>query len=598
MVSIVSSILKDALGFLVKKGRGYVADKLKDGDVVDQKLSSWILNEIESINLKLDAGAKSDLGASLSSLKEGFILLNVVLVKDDQSCDDSTETSDEGGEAEGTRLQSDSHTSAACLSCITSFFTGKMKNLQISNLGHSKKEALSEAKKRFSEARFHATKAFSNNALALLDRVLAMNVRLMATILEKVENPAIVLSVCRSCLEDLHRMPEVEKNFLVEVTGGIRAKVSKEQRGQIISTVCQINRLVYDVTKMVGDGKGLLLWPYIKVNDEKIDPLRDSRVARTLRKQNMDHCCLTRSFGQQEDEEQRSLKSATGIATNSLGQLLVIDRVDGVIKVFDTTGRFLSSLSVPAPQEHVVGNFKPELKSIDTDRNDNIYVLQVTVTSALSFINQIFVFDKNAKIQHKFDCGHKTFCANIVRVIHDHSLLVLGHEFDIEATPNELLDKVCPIYKSKMRDESGDYRATIGNRTWIEISNFVDIVILSDNHAMVLGSDCVYVIKDCSFGFHLGKDGIDELFSLSPTINACAMAYHHISEQIIIVSHSEKPEIPSLVSIYNKDGTFDRSIHFEVERNYRIKGVSVTRDGLICISADSEDPPIGKVIVL
>ena len=597
MVSIVSSILKDALGFLVKKGRGYVADKLKDGDVVDQKLSSWILNEIESINLKLDAGAKSDLGASLSSLKEGFIL-NVVLVKDDQSCDDSTETSDEGGEAEGTCLQSDSHTSAACLSCITSFFTGKMKNLQISNLGHSKKEALSEAKKRFSEARFHATKAFSNNALALLDRVLAMNVRLMATILEKVENPAIVLSVCRSCLEDLHRMPEVEKNFLVEVTGGIRAKVSKEQRGQIISTVCQINRLVYDVTKMVGDGKGLLLWPYIKVNDEKIDPLRDSRVARTLRKQNMDHCCLTRSFGQQEDEEQRSLKSATGIATNSLGQLLVIDRVDGVIKVFDTTGRFLSSLSVPAPQEHVVGNFKPELKSIDTDRNDNIYVLQETVTSALSFINQIFVFDKNAKIQHKFDCGHKTFCANIVRVIHDHSLLVLGHEFDIEATPNELLDKVCPIYKSKMRDESGDYRATIGNRTWIEISNFVDIVILSDNHAMVLGSDCVYVIKDCSFGFHLGKDGIDELFSLSPTINACAMAYHHISEQIIIVSHSEKPEIPSLVSIYNKDGTFDRSIHFEVERNYRIKGVSVTRDGLICISADSEDPPIGKVIVL
>ena len=597
MVSLVTSILKDAFGFLVKKGRGYVADKLKDGDVVDQKLSSWILNEIESINLKLDAGAKSDLGASLSSLKEGFILLNVVLVKDDQSCDDSTETSDEGGEAEGTCLQSDSHTSAACLSCITSFFTGKMKNLQISNLGHSKKEALSEAKKRFSEARFHATKAFSNNALALLDRVLAMNVRLMATILEKVENPAIVLSVCRSCLEDLHRMPEVEKNFLVEVTGGIRAKVSKEQRGQIISTVCQINRLVY-VTKMVGDGKGLLLWPYIKVNDEKIDPLRDSRVARTLRKQNMDHCCLAGSFGQQEDEEQRSLKSATGIATNSLGQLLVIDRVDGVIKVFDTTGRFLSSLSVPAPQEHVVGNFKPELKSIDTDRNDNIYVLQVTVTSALSFINQIFVFDKNAKIQHKFDCGHKTFCANIVRVIHDHSLLVLGHEFDIEATPNELLDKVCPIYKSKMRDESGDYRATIGNRTWIEISNFVDIVILSDNHAMVLGSDCVYVIKDCSFGFHLGKDGIDELFSLSPTINACAMAYHHISEQIIIVSHSEKPEIPSLVSIYNKDGTFDRSIHFEVERNYRIKGVSVTRDGLICISADSEDPPIGKVIVL
>ena len=594
MVSIGTSILKDALGFLVKKGRGYVADKLKDGDVVDQKLCSWIVNEIEGINLKLDAGAKRDLGGSLSILKEGLILLNTVLVKD-QSCEDSTETSDEGGEAEGS-LQSDPHTSAAKLSCITSVLTGKMKNLQISNLVDSKKEALFEANKRFSEARVHATKAFSNKALTLVDRLLAMNVRLIATILEKVENPLIVLPVCRSCLEELHLMPEVEKNFLVEVTGGVKAKIGKEERRQIISTVCQINRLVYDVTKMVGDGKGLLLWPYIKVNDKKIDPLRDSRVARTLRKQNMDHCCLTRSFGLQEDEEQRSLKSATGIATNSLGQFLVIDKVDGFIKVFDTTGRFLSSFSVP-PQEHVV--CKPKLKSIDTDRNDNIYVLQVTwISDDALFINQIFVFDKNAEIQHKFDCGHKTFEADIVRVIHDHSLIVLGQEMDLDHSEGFEEEEVYMIYTSKMRDRSGAYRDTVGNRSSIRVDNLVDVMINSDNHAMILGSCFVYVNKHRIPKLHDGIYATYRLFRLSPTIDACAIVYHHISEQIIIVSHPWLPGIPSLVLIYSKDGTFDRSIHFEVEKNYQIKGVSVTRDGLICISADSKDPPIGKVIVL
>ena len=594
MVSIGTSILKDALGFLVKKGRGYVADKLKDGDVVDQKLCSWIVNEIEGINLKLDAGAKRDLGASLSTLKEGLILLNTVLVKD-QSCEDSTETSDEGGEAEGS-LQSDPHTSAAKLSCITSVLTGKMKNLQISNLVDSKKEALFEANKRFSEARVHATKAFSNKALTLVDRLLAMNVRLIATILEKVENPLIVLPVCRSCLEELHLMPEVEKNFLVEVTGGVRAKIGKEARRQIISAVCQMDRLVYDVTKMVSDGKGLLLWPYIKVDDEKIDPLRDSRVARTLRKQNMDHCCLTRSFGQQEDEEQRSLKSATGIATNSLGQFLVIDEVDGFIKVFDTTGRFLSSFSVP-PQEHVV--CEPKLKSIDTDRNDNIYVLQVTwISDDALFINQIFVFDKNAEIQHKFDCGHKTFKADIVRVIHDHSLIVLGQEMDVDHSEGFDEEEVYMIYTSKMRDRSGAYRDTVGNRSSIIVDNLVDVMINSDNHAMILGSCFVYVNKHRIPKLHDGIYATYTLFRLSPTIDACAIVYHHISEQIIIVSHPWLPGIPSLVLIYSKDGTFDRSIHFEVERNYQIKGVSVTRDGLICISADSEDPPIGKVIVL
>lgn len=597
MVSIFTSILKDALGFLVKKSRGYVADKLKDGDVVDQKLFSWIVNEIQNINLKLDAGAKSDLGASLLTLKEGFILLNTVLVKD-QSGEDRTETSDEGSEAEG-GLQSDSRTSAAYLSCITSFLTGKMKNLQISNLVDAKKEALFEANKRFSEARVHATKAFSNKALTLVDRVLAMNVRLIATILEKVENPLIVLPVCRSCLEELHLMPEVEKNFLVEVTGGVKAKIGKEERRQIISTVCQINRLVYDVTKMVGDGKGLLLWPYIKVNDKKIDPLRDSRVARTLRKQNMDHCCLTRSFGLQEDEEQRSLKSATGIATNSLGHIFMIDEVDGSIKVFDTTGRFLSAFSVPPsvpPVENIFRSYS-ELKSIDTDRNDNIYVLQVTTIPGekrCNFINEIFVFKKpeSDSSQSIFASGKSVEKAEIFRVMHDQKLLLLGRETDLFNSPSEVLMELeYLVYKCEVFNESGAYRAKKG-KSLIGGRNRVDMIITSDNDAVILDSGVVYMIKDCKSKSRLKKK---KMFEVD---NARAIAYYHISEQIIIVSNSVKPEIPSLVSIYNKDGTFDRSIHFEVGENYGIKGVSVTRDGVICISANSVDPPKGKVIVL
>ena len=573
-----------------------MADKLKDGDVVDQKLFSWIVNEIQNINLKLDAGAKSDLGASLFTLKEGFILLNTVLVKD-QSGEDRTETSDEGSEAEG-GLQSDSHTLAAYLSCITSFLTGKMKNLQISNLVDAKKEALFEAKKRFREARVHATKAFSNKALTLVDRVLAMNVRLIATILEKVENPLIVLPVCRSCLEELHLMPEVKNNFLVEVTGGLWANISKEERRQIISTVCQINRLVYDVTKMVGDGKGLLLWPYIKVNDEKIDPLRDSRVARTLRKQNMDHCCLTRSFGQQEDEEQRSLKSATGIATNSLGHIFMIDKVDGSIKVFDTTGRFLSAFSVPPsvpPVENIFGN--SELKSIDTDRNDNIYVLQVTTIPGekrSNFINEIFVFKKpeSDSSQSIFASGKSVEKAEIFRVMHDQKLLLLVQEIDLYDSPSEVwMQLEYLVYKCEVFNESGAYRAKKG-KSLIGGRNRVDMIITSDNDAVILDSGVVYMIKDCKSKSRLKKK---EMFEVD---NARAIAYYHISEKIIIVSNSVKPEIPSLVSIYNKDGTFDRSIHFEVGENYGIKGVSVTRDGVICISANSVDPPKGKVIVL
>ena len=585
LTSFAATFIKGTLGLLDMKARRYVADNLRDGDVVEQKLCSLIVTKLESIKLKLDAGAQSVLKASFSSLKEGCEFLNTVLDKD-QSGDDSTETSEEGSEA-GRSLLSDSNTSEAYLGSNTSFLTEKMKNLEISNLADLQKRALLEAKKSFDEARFRAIGAFNNNALTTLDRVLAMNVRLSATILAEVENPACVLPVCRSCLEELHAMPEVEKNFLVAVTKSVREKLCEEERGQIISAVCQINRLVYDVTKVVGDGKELLLWPYIKVNDEKIDPLRDSRVARTLLKQNMNHCSLARSFGQQEDEEQRSLKSATGIATNSLGQLLVIDGVDGVIKVFDTTGKFLSSFTV-LPQEGVFS--KVELESIDTDGNNNIYVLTTQ--------NSIFVFKKpesnsSQKIFHNQKSEKK---AKIVRVMRDHGSLFLGEEAELSDSPTESLVQ-CQyiVFRYKMVNEGEANWALTGKSVLIGMSNLVDVLITNDNHAVILDSDCVYVISDCKSKVDVGKKGTDKQFEV---VDARAIAYHQISEKIVIVSHSEKAKIPSKVLICDKDGTIDRSIHFEVEKEYGIEGVSVTRDGVICISAHLKDPPKGKVIVL
>ena len=590
MVPVDASILKDAIGFFVKQSRRYAANKLKDGDVMEQKLHSWVSDSIRSINLKLDAGAKSDLVASLTNLKNGLKILVTLLVKD-QSRDDSTETLDEGGEAEGS-LQSDPHTAVAYLSCITSILIGETKDLQISNLEESEKKTLSQARKYFTKAREEATKASGNDTLHLPERVLAMNVRLTAAILENDGNLSIVSPTCLSCLEDLHGMPEVRKNFSVALEGGIRAKPLKEERRQIISAVCRINRLAYDVTKILG-GRGLLLLPCIKVRDKEIDPLRDSRVAGILSKQNMDHCCLTRSFGQQEDEEQRNLKSATGIATNSLGQLLVIDEVDGFIKLFDTTGGLLSSFSVP-PQERAVG--KPKLKSIDTDRNDCIYVLQVTMNNSKNFINEMFVFKKpESDSSQSISLCKLEEKAKIFRVMHDQELLLLGVETDSFDSPSEsLMDLEYLVHKCKVFNESGDYRAE-KEENLIGVKNLVDMLITSDNDAVILDSDVVYMIKDCKSKSNLEKKETERLFKVD---NARAIAYDDISNKFIIVSHSERAKIPSQVLIYNKDGKFDRSIHFEVEKEYGIEGVSVTRDGVICISAHLKDPPKGKVIVL
>ena len=586
---VVPSILKDAIGFFVKQGLRHAANKLKDGDVIEQKLYSWVLDSIRSISLKLDAGAKSDLVASLSNLKNGLKILVTLLVKD-QSHDDSTKILDDGGEAEGS-LRSDPYTAVAYLSCITSILIEKMKDLQISNLEDSKKKTLSQARQYFTNAREGATKA-SGNDLPLPERVLAINVRLTAAILENDGNLSIVSPTCLSCLEDLHHMPGVGDNFSVALKGGLKEKLCKKERTQIISAVCRINRLAYDVTKILG-GKGLLLLPCIKVGDEEIDPLRDSRVAGTLSTQDMAYCCLTRSFGQQEGEEQRNLKSATGIATNSLGQLLVIDEVDGFIKRFDTTGGLFSPFSVP-PQRSVVG--KPKLKSIDTDRNDCIYVLQVTMKKSKDFIDEIFVFEKpeSDSSQRIFLCK-SVEKAKILRVMHDQELLLLGVETDLAESPSEsLTESQYLVRKCELVNESGANRAK-KEEILIGAKNLVDMLIISDNDAVILDSDVVYMIKDCKSKSNLEKKETERLFKVD---NARAIAYDDISNKFIIVSHSKDAKIPSQVRIYNNAGKFDRSIHFEVEKEYGIEGVSVTRDGVICISAHLKDPPKGKVIVL
>ena len=80
------------------------------------------------------------------------------------------------------------------------------------------------------------------------------------------------------------------------------------------------NRIIYDVSLVVDEKESLLLWPCVEIGNEKVDPLRDSRVMKMLRKLDISDCSVTWSFGQEGKKEHQRLKSADSIATNTLGQ--------------------------------------------------------------------------------------------------------------------------------------------------------------------------------------------------------------------------------------------------------------------------------------
>ena len=379
MSSLITAVFKATIGLLVNKGRDKLAEKLNEGDVTDQKFRGLIVREIDEIKSKLDGLARKDLLASISLFKEGIVLLYELF--------------------ESARPSSEHRAiTAAATACVEEFDIAKeMRKLDISALDESAMRKLGRAKKRFEEARLKATEAFNNEALELPDRLLAMQYRLMATILETVDNPSDALAACRVCLDELHQVPAVKEYFKVELEEGLRlrARFNKDERRQIIFSVCHANRVIYDVMNMLGSVKRWTL-PYVETGKEKVDPLRNERVVKALKKQGNEHCCLLWSFGQ-EGEEEHKLKYPTGIATNTKGQFLVADDGDKTVKVFDSNGKFHFRFN---PQTDKADT-NLYIEDVATAGEDNKICLLVRLGKPW-VINEVQFFNETADLQHKF----------------------------------------------------------------------------------------------------------------------------------------------------------------------------------------------------
>ncbi|XP_078377036.1 uncharacterized protein LOC144660305 [Oculina patagonica] len=277
MSSIVTAVFKATIGLLVNKGRDMAAEKLKDGDVTDQKSRGLIVREIDDIKKKLDGQARKDLLASISFFEEGIEILYEVF-------DKSRSRSEYGAVT----------TQAACAEALS--LTKGMGNLKLTDLDESATRVLSNAKKRFEDARRRATDAFKNEALETSDRILAMQYRVMATILETVDNPADAIAPCRVCIKELNSLSVVQNSFSVQLKKGkqaVRGLFSKKGRRKIIYSVCLVNHVIFDVTQTVGKDVSLWMWPTVDIGEDKVDPLRDERVTEALRKQGMEQCCVT-----------------------------------------------------------------------------------------------------------------------------------------------------------------------------------------------------------------------------------------------------------------------------------------------------------------
>lgn len=507
MSSIAAAVFKLTIGLLVNKGRDKAAEKLKDGDVTDQIFRDLIIREIEDIRSKLDGLARKDLQASAIFFKEGIELLYEVFDK--------------------ARITSEATTCRKAFSLVK-----EMKKLELTSLDESATRLLSDAKERFKDARRRATDAFANEALKTADRILAMQYRVMSTILEKVDTPADAVAPCRVCVEDLHGLPAVQEYFNVELTKGLRGLFERDERRKIIAEVWHVNFVIYSTTLMVclGNKEDQKL-PCVIMGEETVDPLRDERVAKVVRKQGMKHCCVTPwSFGQKGEVRHSRPWYPNGIATNSSGKFIVGYRCE--VNIFDPTGQFIQHFSLPLETYIIL--------DIATDTNDNMYVL---VTGL------VYKFSNTADLHHKFP----------VRV-----------GFTLTGTNNKVL--VLSNSNVNVYDTDGLFLCSIGEGRLKANS------ITAANDGCVMVADrrdpCVHVFSED--GHHLDK------FQLQGGYVISNIAFHMLSEHVVIAGVKRGRDIV-VVEIFSKDGVFVRSTEIYAKLIVRITGMTVTRDGRIAV---------------
>ena len=564
MSSIVTTVLQTTIGLLFRKGRYKVVEILKDGDITDQKFFSLIVMEIDEIKSKLDASSRKDLKASVSFFEEGIALLyevfNIANIR---------------GECGAVKAQ------AACNEAIP--LIEGIRRLEITGLDESATRKLSTAKKRFEDARRKATEAFNNESLETSDRILAMKYRVMATILETVDNPTDALAPCRVCVKELNSLPAVQNNLNVQFrtdSWGFRRLFNKEERMEIISSVCHVNRVIYDVTRTFRGYAPFWIWPTVDPGDNKINLLYDARVTKVLVEQGMEHCCVTPwSFGQ-EGEGTHKLKCPKGIATISSGEFIVGDYRDRCVKVFDRNSKLVKVFGLPT--KDVITPLY--IEDVVTDMNDNIFVLTMMGKPG---------FHESERSRRSWWVYKPTKTAEL------HNRFRLRGEGLYRRLSVRDTGKVMTL-RDRTAVEEYDSNEELVHSFGEEILRYaIDITVANDGRVLVLdnyddssrsdslGADLVVYIFN-EQGNHLNKFKLQRDYSLYTRIT-----FHPVGEHVVVAGKELESNLLE-VKIYSKDGEFVRSIQIQICDDFtEVEGIAVNNDGRIAVVTSN-----AKVFVL
>jgi hypothetical protein len=290
MPFVVRGIIHSAFGLLHRTDlRDYIAERLNEGDLTEEKCRQFAVREIDDF--------KSNLG-DLSSWTwyanhHFFNGVNSLRI----SLDISGAESRHQPSTSKAHLQGKFKVEGATASRVEQFPVTQAERdaLEsvfelseiIGNLRIASNERHESVKESFKTARKLATETFNNVALSIEDRLMASKLRIASRILEGLEDPEAAVHDCLRYLKQVQDLPAVQAMFSVwrdsdkGIISRLRARFNKEK----VESIQMINALLIDFTiKFTNIKMGLLDWPTIKIGKDFYHPLLEHHVYALQRK--------------------------------------------------------------------------------------------------------------------------------------------------------------------------------------------------------------------------------------------------------------------------------------------------------------------------
>ena len=377
MSEVVTGVVKLTFGFLANKIRSGIAERLKDGDVTDEECRRLIVRELDDIKSKLDGLARKDLLSSLCFLQDGVNRLYQSLLQVDlnENTAESPEqaTLVEAASFRDTGPDSPMNEVIALINAITSL---KIRS----------KERFKSAIKSFELAGEKATEAFCNEALSIEDRIQASQIRMMARILENLEDPEASAIDCLQYLKQLHDIGAIREIFSVLINGGMKSRFNKTKRLDNATSVQVMNQILFEFVKKFAKSSlltSIFAWPTILLGEKTYRPvLGEDHHIEKLKGSGMQVMSLDTDFTFGDE-----IYSGDSVV-NSKGDIVALTEEERTFNIFKRSGE--SRILCETPREEHASEC--HVTAMDIDGEDNLYVITV-FRESYSF--KLFIFDKN-----------------------------------------------------------------------------------------------------------------------------------------------------------------------------------------------------------